>query len=539
MYVHEALARTLADHGVDTVFGVVGDANLYLMDAFQRQTGGRFVSMASETGVVLAANGFARTSGRPGVATVTHGPALTNTVTALVESARDHTPLVLLAGDTAVSDRENLQNIAQREVVLPTGAGFEQVRAPETAVEDLATALRRAVLERRPVVLNMPVDFQWEPVDYQPSSATWAEPQAVNPDPAAMDEAVGAIASARRPVVLAGQGAATSEARRALLRLATRIGAPVATTLRARDLFRGQPHDLGIFGTLAGEVALDTILESDCVIAFGASLNSWTTAEGSLLHGKRVVQVDTDRRALDQVPGVRVGVVGDAVAVADGIVGWLDEAEVKPTGFASPERAERLAGSTEGRFADCSTDTTVDIRLALDRLENAFPRERTLVLDGGRFIFHAFRRLRVPEPRAYIHTVNFGSIGLGMGTAVGAALGAADRPVLLVTGDGGFMLGGLAEFSTAVRHGLDLVVVVLNDGAYGAEHVLLRNKGVDPAISMFEWPDLAPVATALGGRGFTVRNPAELEGVLAAIEVRDRPVLIDVKLDPDAVPSLK
>ncbi|WP_063732852.1 thiamine pyrophosphate-binding protein [Streptomyces sp. RTd22] len=537
MLFHEATARALSDLGVTTVFGVLGDANLYVMDAFQRHTGGTFVSMANESGAVLAANGYARTSGRPGVATVTHGPALTNTVTALVEGVRDRTPLLLIAGDTAVADRENFQNISQRDVVMPTGAGFEQVRTPATLAEDLTTALRRAVLERRPVVLNMPVDFQWEQVAYAPLTPTWPAPQAVPPDPAVMDRAVGVVASAERPVVLAGQGAMTPDARTALLRLASRIGAPVATTLRARDLFRGEPYDLGIFGTLSDRYALDTMTRSDCVVAFGASLNKWTTAEGSLLEGKKLVHVDADRLALARHSAVHVGVVGDATAVADGLVAWLDEAEVKPTGFASPKLAERLTARTRQEFPDRGTDSTVDIRTALMRLESAFPEERTLVLDGGRFIHHAFRLLRVPEPRAYVHTVNFGSIGLGMGNAVGAALGAPGRPTLLVTGDGGFMLGGLAEFGSAVRHGLDLVVVVLNDGAYGAEHIQLRNKGMDPAISTFVWPDLGPVATALGGQGLTVRNRAELDEALAAIAHRDRPVLIDVRIDPDAVPA--
>jgi thiamine pyrophosphate-dependent acetolactate synthase large subunit-like protein len=346
------------------------------------------------------------------------------------------------------------------------------------------------------------------------------------------------LAAAKRPVILAGQGAATPADRAALLRLADRVGAPVATTLRARDLFRGTPYDLGIFGTLSHEISLDAIARSDCVIAFGASLNKWTTAEGSLLRGKKVVQVDVDRAALAQHADLHVGVVGDAAAVADSFVEWLDEAETKPTGFASPALAEQLLALVDD-FRDRGTESTVDISTALVRLEAAMPRERTLVLDGGRFIHHAFRRLHVPEPSAYVHTVNFGSIGLGMGNAIGAAVGDPGRPALLVAGDGGFMLGGLAEFSTAVRHELDIVVVVLNDGAYGAEHVQLRNKDMAPEITTFDWPDLGPVATALGGQGITVRNLRELDDALAAIEHRERPMLIDVKLDPDAVPSLK
>ncbi|MGX4694816.1 thiamine pyrophosphate-binding protein [Streptomyces sp. JNUCC 63] len=535
MLFHEAIARALADHGVRTVFGVLGDANLYMMDSFQRETGGSYYSFSNEAGAVLAANGFARTSGGLGVATVTHGPALTNTVTALVESVKDHTPILLIAGDTAVVDRENFQNIPQRDVVLPSGAGFEQVRSPQTVAEDVATAIRRAHLEKRPVVLNVPIEFQWEEVEYNKTEPAFVEPQAVAPDPAALDSAVGIIASTNRPIVLAGRGASTPGAKQALLRLAERIGAPVATTLRGKDLFRGERFDLGICGTLSHQVALDTITQSDCIIAFGASLNKWTTAEGSVLDKKQVVHVDIERDSINRFSPTDAAVVGDAATVADTIVQWLDEAEAKPTGFASEDLAQRLAAYSDEDFTDASTDETVDIRTAMVRLDKAFPADRTLVHDGGRWIFESFTRMHCPEPSAYIHTVNFGSIGLGMGNAIGASFGAPGRPTLLVTGDGGFMLGGLAEFNTAVRHNVDLVVAMFNDAAYGAEHIQFRNKNMDPEISTFDWPDFGPVATALGGRGFTVRNLAELDEALAAIENRDRPILLDIRIDPDKV----
>jgi thiamine pyrophosphate-dependent acetolactate synthase large subunit-like protein len=536
MRFHEAIARTLADCGVTHVFGVLGDANLYMMDSFQRQAGGRYISTSNEEGAVLAANGFARTSGGLGVATVTHGPALTNTVTALVESVKDHTPVLLVAGDTAVVDRDNFQSVAQREVVLASGAGFEQLRSPQTYAEDVATAIRRALLERRPIVLNVPVDFQWQEVEYQSLRARFVAPQAVRPDPAALDAAVGIIASSRRPIVLAGRGAGSDAGRAALLRLAQRIGAPLATTLRGKDLFRGDPHNLGVIGTLASLVALETVNRADCVIAFGAGLNKWTTAEGSMLNKKRVIHVDVDRDAINRWGMSDVGVVGDAVATADAMVELLDEAEVRSTGFASSELAEQIATAEQDVPVDRSTDTSVDVLTAIRRVDAAFPRDRTLVFDGGRWILSCFAAIHAPNPQAYVHTVNFGAIGLGMGNAVGAAFGAPDRPVLLVTGDGGFMLGGLAEFNTAVRHRVDLVVVVFNDGAYGAEHIQFRNKNMDPAISTFDWPDLASVATALGGEGHAVHNLAELDTALAAIAHRTKPVLIDVKLDPDSVP---
>uniref|UniRef100_UPI0025DE42B9 thiamine pyrophosphate-binding protein n=1 Tax=Nocardioides sp. TaxID=35761 RepID=UPI0025DE42B9 len=131
MKFHEVVGRALVEQGLTTAFGVIGDANLFMMDSFERVAGGTYVAMANEAGAVMAATGYASVTGTPGLATVTHGPGLTNTVTALVEAARSRTPLLLVAGDTPVADGEHLQDVAQREVVLATGAAFVRVRDPQ------------------------------------------------------------------------------------------------------------------------------------------------------------------------------------------------------------------------------------------------------------------------------------------------------------------------------------------------------------------------------------------------------------------------
>jgi thiamine pyrophosphate-dependent acetolactate synthase large subunit-like protein len=535
--VHEALAAGLARHGVDTLFGLIGDANLFLVDSFVRRQNGTYVGAVHEAGAVLMAAGHARARDRVGAATVTHGPGLTNTVTALVEGVRGGTPLVLLAGDTAVSDPDNVQNIDQRELVATTGAGFVQVRTPDSAVEDLALAFRRAALERRPVVLNMPAEFQWADTTYV--AVDRRPPVATPPAPAHadLDRAVGVIASARRPIVLAGRGATSPAARAAVLRLAERIVAPVATTLKAKDLFRGEPFDLGIFGTVSTPVASDTIARSDCVVALGASLSPFTTVRGSLLEGRSVVHCDVDPARIGGSATPAAGVVGDCAVVADEICSWLDEAGVQSSGFRSADLLHALGAQSSDDPPDRSAGTTVDVRTALRRLETALPAERTLVTDGGRFMYEAWRALSVRQPGHFLPTVHFGSIGLGLATAIGARFGAPDRPVVLVTGDGGFMLGGLAEFSTAVRLGVDLVVVVLDDGGYGAEHIQFRSRDMDPSLSLFIWPDLAGVARAMGGVGVRVRRPEDLDDAVAAVASRDRPLLLDVHVDPDLVPN--
>jgi thiamine pyrophosphate-dependent acetolactate synthase large subunit-like protein len=325
--------------------------------------------------------------------------------------------------------------------------------------------------------------------------------------------------------------------RTAILRFADRIEAPVATTLKARDLFRGRPHDLGICGTVAHEVAQTTFAAADCVIVFGAGLNRFTTVDGSLVDGRSLVQVDDDPEALGRFVVPDAGVLGDAATCADAFYALLEEAEVPPTGFASPELASLLA-RPPAVPPDRSTEESVDIHTAVRLVDAAVDGARTVVTDSGRFVHSAWPVLGVEDPRHFAHTANFGSIGLGMGTAIGACVGRPGHPTLLVTGDGGFMLGGLNEFSTAVRHGLDLIVLVLNDGSYGAEHIQFVRRELDPGMSLFTWPDLGPVADALGGQGFTVRNLPELEAALAQLPRRDGPVLLDVHLDPNLVPSI-
>lgn len=535
MKLHAALAQALKSGGATPLFGVVGDANAYMVDAFVR-SGGHYVAAANENGAVLMALGAAMVSGRVGFATVTHGPALTNCVTALAEGVKSHTPLVLLCGDTPAHDRENLQNIDQKAVILASGAGFEQMLSPRTALADLARAVRRAQAERRPVAFNMPAEMQW--LDCDAARVDWTlppfPPSQIAGD--ALDNAIGIIAAARRPVVLAGRGAIDDASRAALIALARRIEAPLATTMRAKNLFAGEDHALGVYGTVSTPAATEAIMQADCLIAFGASLNFHTTAQGSFVDGKRVIQV-MDRAcdlAMNAVPDVAI--LGHPAHVADTFCHWLDAAEIPASGFTAdlpPQGMDR----PEVRPAGTPAPGCVDFLTTLDTLNRILPQDRNLVTDAGRWMVRSYGLLTAPGPRDHVTTASFGSIGLGMANAIGAAAARPDRPTILFCGDGGFMLGNLTEFHTAVREGMDLICVIFNDGSYGAEHIQFREKQLDPAITLFDWPDFATVARALGAAGLTIRAAPDVAALPAAVESRDRtrPLLIDVRLDPDCM----
>lgn len=531
--VYEALARAIAQAGRLPLFGVTGDANVYLVDSYVRRHGGRFVAAANENGAVLMALGHASVSGEVGLATVTHGPALTNTLTALAEGVKAGTPIVLLCGDTPQGDRENLQNISQRDAILATGAGFEPMNTPRTAVDDLARAIRRARSERRPVAFNFPSDLQHMDVEdeFRPMTTSLSKPSVV-PSGEGLDNAVGIIASARRPLILAGRDAIDDAARQALLKLAARIEAPLATTLRAKGLFAGEDYDLGIMGTLSTPAAVDAIMASDCILAFGAGLNFHTTSHGAFVDGKRVVQVAPDASGIGRGHAPDVGLVGGIVETVEAFLYWLDEAEIPGSGFRGELPSRGLATHPPAAAGADRLDY-VDV---LRRLDEILPSDRVLVTDAGRHMVKAMQYLGVPSPRLYVQTASFGSIGLGMAQAIGAGAAEPGRPIVLTIGDGGFMLGGLTEFNTAVRHKTDLIVVLCNDNCYGAEYAILRDKQMDTSLSLFEWPDFAPIADALGGCGVTVRTLDDLDAVRQAVTDRDRPLLIEIKLDPALMP---
>ena len=533
--VHQAIAKALVDNGVDHMFGLIGDANLYMVDSFMRDFGGKFTSFANEDGAALAALGYSSMAGKIGCASVTHGAAVSNTATALAHGAKARTPMLLLCGDTAVVDRDNFQNFPQREHIVSTGAGFEQLRSPETIAEDVATALRRAFAESRPIALNIPVEFQWLDTEYESAPFRRPSTRTIVPESEDLDNAIGVIAAARRPLVLAGRGAITPEAKTALLSLAKRLDAPVATTLQAKDLFRGEPYNLGIFGTLTRDECLDFMLEADCIIAFGASLNEYTLAHGSFAEGKRIVQVDIAPSQLRRYTDVDVAVQGDAAATAELFENWLNEAEIPGSGWTGDDLLAQL-GQTESA-PSISPSSKVEMGGVVQLMNQILPDDRVVVTDGGRFLGQIWKHLEVPTPEDFLITLAFGSIGLGMGHAIGTAACRPDRKVVHVTGDGGWALGGLAEFHTAVRHGLNITTIVCNDSAYGAEYIQFRRKQMDPALSVFEWPDFAAVARAMGGLAFTVETYAELEEALKAVAASDTPSLIDIKLDPETMPE--
>ena len=288
----EVVGRTLAALGVRDAFGVLGSGNFIATQALHA-AGAAFHHARHEGGAISMADGYARVSGRVGVCSVHQGPGFTNAMTGLTEAAKSRTPLLLLAGEAPAAALRSNFRLDQAALATTVGAAAERVHSGGSAADDVARALRRAQVERRPVLLSVPLDVQAQPAPAPAPEPTAPALHAPAPSPAAVAEVAELIAASQRPVVIAGRGAVLSSAGEALEALGDAIGAVLATSAMGHGLFAGSPWAVGISGGFASPVAARLIAASDLVLAFGASLTRWTTRDGALIDpGAKVVQVD-------------------------------------------------------------------------------------------------------------------------------------------------------------------------------------------------------------------------------------------------------
>ena len=540
MLVSEAVGAVLTSLGADTVFGVVGSGNFHVTNALIAR-GARFVAARHEGGAACMADGWARATGRVGLVSVHQGPGLTNALTGITEAAKSRTPLLVLAADVAGSAVRSNFRIDVAALAASVGAQAERLHSAGSAAADVARAYRTAQAQRRTVVLAMPLDVQ----------AAQCDPPVIPPSPPlrpcapgteAAAELARVLASAQRPVFVAGRGARVADARADLERLADACGALLATSAAAKGLFRGNPWDLDVSGGFATPLAAELIGAADLIVGWGCSLNMWTMRHGRLIGpDTTVVQVDDDVSAIGAHRPVDLAVLGDAALTGRAVLAALG-GQGGP-GYRSPQLQARIA--REGRWRDVpypdegarggdrpgeDGEGRIDPRTLTIALDDLLPVERMVAVDSGNFMGYPSMFLSVPDARAFCFTQAYQSIGLGLASAIGAALAQPDRLPVAALGDGGALMG-VSELETVVRLRLPMVIVVYDDEAYGAE---VHHFGPDGhALDTVRFPpaDIAAIGRGFGCAGVTIRGPQDLAPVREWLAgPRDRPLVIDAKV---------
>lgn len=556
----QALAMALQPHATQA-FGLMGNGNAHFINALA-DVGIAHTEVRHEVATVAAADAYTRIANRLSIATTTYGAGFTNTLTALAEAAQARTPMLVVVGDTPAAGPRPW-DVDQEMLAAAVG-----VRTYVLTAEDPTRTVNRAVesslRHRRPVIISIPYDLVNTTVEraqqpaFTPQNVDLADPEVISTllkatlpltttahslntpeadhfhdgatrlktteplDTTSIAQAVAAIRRGQRTVIIAGRGAVLADAAAELDRLANCTGALTASTALARGIFGESRYDLGITGGFGQDAAMSQLAQADTVVVVGASLNQFTMRFGELFAPNcKVIRIDTDEvappRTMHAIDHLLLR--GDATQLLRAInealllmppqhVGWRDSV----TGL-EPGGALRVRpGSTNTATATCA-DGRLDPRAVALRIGESLPQNRYVTSDGGHFIGWANMYWPVTEPQRMVMVgTAYQSIGLGFSTVAGVAAAAPGATVVLTTGDGGGLMA-LADLETAIRTTTSCIIVVWNDGAYGAEVHLYGRMGLDEAPMRIPDVNFAGIATALGATGVTVQSMADLDAL--------------------------
>jgi len=535
--VAEVLAKDLAALGARRCFGLLGTANFKISHGLV-QAGVELISARHEGNAASMGDAYAKATGELTLVSVHSGPGLTNAITGIAEAAKSRTPLLVLAGDVPTGNVKSNFYFDQAELVRSVGAVSERTYTPQSARGDLLRAVTRAMRDRQTVVLSLPLDVQDArlnganaPLELTPL------PGRVQPDQKEVRRLAEALSRAKRPLILAGRGAVLSDAECALVALADRLDALLATSICGHGLFAESPWSVGISGGFSSPVADELISESDFILGFGVSLTQWTTKKGKLIaRGATVAQIDIDAPKLGYQMPVQFAVLGDARATAEALLAELGQkgAAGAQSGRRNDRTRERIRSGDNHHspHPDESSAQYIDPRTLSKALDDILPRDRVVASDSGHFCGWVPRYLRVPNPKASCLSHSFQSVGLGLASAIGLSVANPGKLAVLGAGDGGFMMS-IADLETAIRLGLRMCILIYNDSSYAAEVHFFRRQGYSIDIVQFPETDFAAIARGYGARAATVRTLADLDAVRAWVgEGAPGVFLIDGKINP-------
>jgi acetolactate synthase I/II/III large subunit len=508
--VYEVLAKAFAQEGVQTCFALLGDANMNWAAGLAAQ-GCRMVYVRHEHCALAAAMAYARKNREVGVATVTCGPGVTQLITALPAAVRARLSLVVFAGEAPLKSGWYNQEIDQAPLVTATGAAYHRLHMPERMPVAIRDAFLQARRERRPVVVGVPFDLQARPWEGKtdlprPSHELLPRPSPLPAHPDDVAKAAELVAGAERVVVFAGLGAVEAEAGAACKALAAKTGGLLTTTLPARGLFHDDPFCIGISGSFTPEVGLEYLKEADLVVAVGCSLAYHAGGGGQLWPKAKMLQIDIDPVAVSQGQEVarhhlradaRLGVEALITALPARNKHWRTEA-----------MARRIRDSRPDSMKFEIEPGLLDPRDVVEALEKHLPRDWQLVNSSGHCSWF-FAQMPSRPQENFLTIREFGAIGNGISFAMGVAAARPERPVVLFDGDGSLMMH-VQELETIRRHRMNLLIVVMNDGAYGSEVHKLRSEGLPDDGSVFGYCDFAGIARGFGLQGKTFKTLQDL-----------------------------
>jgi len=521
--VSDVIVEQLVACGVEHVFGIPGYSCLGVVEAVRKHPDMEFILVRHEQTAAMMASAYAKVSGKVGVCLTIAGPGATNLMTGLYDAKMDRAPVLALTGQVGLQyiGPGNFQEIDQDALFESVSFFSQTLSAKEQTAELVSLALKHALTERGVSQLALPNDVQEMEWDEEPKAMEGRiAPTKVVPSKELIEKAVTLVSSAERPVIIAGWG--TIDSPELVLRLAEKIGAPVATTFRAKGIIpEDHEHSLGVLGFSGTPMARKYSTDSDLLIVLGSSFSGLTK-----IPERPTIQLDFDPMMISKQKPVTLGLLGEISSTLPVLIEAFPAKEKNFLGTLDKDRKkfrERLA--REAR-------ETVPLRpqFIIKALNEVVDDEAIITVDSGDNT-HWFGRNFITKRQRVLLSGYLGTMAFGLPASLGAQLACPDRQVVCVTGDGGFGMC-MADFTTAVRFDLPVNVVVFNNSALGMIAWEQELDGYPNYSTELRNPDFAEYANSSGGLGIRVGEPGELKPTLEQALASKKPSLVDVVTDP-------
>jgi acetolactate synthase I/II/III large subunit len=540
----EIILKALVDQGVEVIFGYPGGAVLPLYDALFKQNRLRHILVRHEQAAVHAAEGYARSTGKVGVVLVTSGPGATNAVTGLVDALMDSIPVVCLTGQvpTHLIGNDAFQEADTTGITRPATKHNYLVKS----IGDLSRVMHEAFYVARsgrpgPVVVDLPKDILQAKAPYANGAAVTHRsynPQR-EPEPRRIEEAVALMAGAKRPIFYTGGGVINSgpEAAKLLTELVRLTGYPCTSTLMglggfpaSNPLFLGM---LGMHGTYEANLAMH---HCDVMVAIGSRFDDRVTGKlTAFAPNSKKIQVDIDPSSINKNVRVDVPVIGDVAATVKAMIAAWKAQKVEPDRKAL---ADWWAQIDAWRGRDClrfkNSDSVIKPQFALQRLYAAIRhRDFYITTEVGQHQMWAAQFLKFDKPNHWMTSGGLGTMGYGLPAAIGVQIAHPEALVVDVAGEASIMMN-IQEMSTAVQYRLPVKIFILNNRWMGMvrqwQELLYEGRYSESYSDSL--PDFVKLADAFGAVGLRADKPAELDGVIKEMLGVNRPVIVDVAVDP-------
>jgi len=523
----DLVVETLERNGVDTVFGIPGVHTLALYDALHERRINHILAR-HEQGAGFMADGYARASGKPGVAFIITGPGITNVATPVGEAYTDGSPVFVVSANVERpyldAMRGNLHDLKDQLGLMAAVTQWNsRVMDPADAPAAIAEGLRRLSSGRtRPVHVEVPLDVLDERVDGEVEIAR-IERQATLPGPDAIRQAVDALRESERVVIYAGGGAVASAAPDAILAIAERLSAPVISSVMGKGAVP-EDHPLALGAAWESGNPVEALLrEADTLLVIGSKLGAQATEMFQMPLPGRIVRIDIDADEMTRNAEPDVAILADAAPAVEALAAALEASGVSKRSFSQ----DRIDGV---RCDALATGWGNDRDDYIQAVRRAIPRNGITVWDMTMMSYVAGKRFPVYEPRTFMFPSGYGTLGFSLPVALGAKVAQPDKPVVAIIGDGGFQFT-MAELATAVQFNLSVPIVIFDDSTYSAvkENQLKTREGRYLAVDLIN-PDFLKLADAYGVPACRPETPEALQQEIETALQRSGPTIINAPI---------